>query len=176
MIKCTNEVNIKFLGVDMSDLVHFSTASEVIHIKHPLYRLRYTILTRCYNPKPSDYKYYKAKGIQVCDLWRYDPQSFDAWALNNGWSKGLSLDRIDPAKDYCPENCQFLSPQDNLIKMHKQGNKKGERSGNAKLTQKQVDEIRVKLDMGVMGTRIAKDYGVSKSTIHAINNGQNWKV
>ncbi len=189
MIKCNSTVKLINERIMMTQLLHFKNnryvnrdktflfdgGSERIHVKHPLYRLRYTLLTRCYNPKPSDYKYYKGKGIQVCDEWKHDPESFFSWCLKNGWRRGLSLDRIDPSKDYCPENCQFLTIENNLSKMHSQGKKKGENSGNAKLTLKQVNEIREKLKIGVVGTRIAKEYGVSKSTIYAINAGQNWK-
>lgn len=85
---------------------------------HPLYEMRNRMMTRCYNAKPSDYPYYQGKGIKVCDEWIKNPKSFREWAVNNGWFKGSSIDRIDPRCDYSPENCQFLSRSDNLKKKH----------------------------------------------------------
>lgn len=51
----------------------------------------------------------------------------------------------------------------------------GERHHNAKLTQKQVDEIRDALrTTDVMQRDLAKKYGVAESTISSIHVGENW--
>jgi len=52
----------------------------------------------------------------------------------------------------------------------------GERNGMSKLTSKQVEDIRSRFDgrYGSM-TRLAKDYGVSVPTIHAVINKNRWK-
>ena len=83
---------------------------------HPLYEMRNRMLTRCYNAKESDYPYYQGRGITVCDEWINNPKSFMEWALNNGWQKGLSIDRIDSNKGYSPENCQFITLSENIKK------------------------------------------------------------
>jgi len=85
---------------------------------HPLYHMRNRMMTRCYNAKASDFPYYQGKGIQVYKQWIDDPYSFYEWGVSNGWVKGMTIDRIDSDKDYCPSNCQFLSMKDNLKKMH----------------------------------------------------------
>jgi hypothetical protein len=48
----------------------------------------------------------------------------------------------------------------------------GERSGKARLTQAQVDAIRVRPENSIL---LAKEYGVASSTIRAVRLGQNWK-
>lgn len=71
---------------------------------------------RCENPNAQDYRWYGAKGIKVCEEWREDSDKFVLWSLQHGYrynpelSKGeqLSIDRKDPTKDYCPENCRWI--------------------------------------------------------------------
>ena len=73
-------------------------------------RIRYKgMMSRCYNKNSWNYKWYGGKGITVCDEWRNDFLNFRDWALENGYSKELTLDRIDGEKDYCPENCRWTT-------------------------------------------------------------------
>ena len=66
--------------------------------------LHYEIMRRCYNEKSVAYKDYGAKGIRVCEEW-HDRPTFIQWCKDNGWQKGLKINRYDGKKDYCPENC-----------------------------------------------------------------------
>ena len=75
--------------------------------KHPLNIMWCGMKERCNNPTADNYKWYGGKGIHVCDEW-YDFQNFYDWAQANGWRDGLSIDRIDNSKDYCPDNCRFV--------------------------------------------------------------------
>ena len=45
----------------------------------------------------------------------------------------------------------------------------------AKLNEAQVKEIKIKLAAGMLGTTIARQYGVIDQTIYEIKNGKNWK-
>lgn len=71
------------------------------------------MLCRCYNSNLKTYKHYGAKGIEVCDEWKNNPQSFNNWAVQNGYREDLSIDRIDSKKGYSPENCRWVSLKDN---------------------------------------------------------------
>lgn len=78
--------------------------------------------SRCYNPKSTHSQYYYGKGIKVCDEWINDFKAFEKWSLENGFKEGLTIDRIDSNKDYCPENCRWVdyyTQNNNLPEVHK---------------------------------------------------------
>lgn len=74
---------------------------------------------RCFNPNNKSYYWYGARGIRICSEWMENPKLFEEWSLNNGYSEGLTIDRIDVNKDYCPENCQWISMEENSRKAGK---------------------------------------------------------
>lgn len=78
-----------------------------------LYRTWSNIKTRCYNPNWDHYEYYGGRGIKVCDEWLDDYVAFQKWALDNGWSKGLQIDREDNDGDYSPDNCRWVTAKVN---------------------------------------------------------------
>ena len=76
--------------------------------KTRLYRIWCNMKTRTGNNKHKHYKYYGGKGIAVCSEW-IEFKGFMEWALNNGYSEKMTLDRIDQDGDYEANNCRFIT-------------------------------------------------------------------
>lgn len=89
----------------------------------PLYMVWKSVRARCADPSNP---YYGGKGIRMCAEWD-DYAVFRDWALANGYeyraglSRGdrLSIDRINPAVGYCPENCEWITGRENSRRMAK---------------------------------------------------------
>lgn len=82
--------------------------------KHPLYDVYRHILKRCYNPNEKEYINYGARGIKMCDEWKRNPRLFYDWSMENGYRKGLQIDRYpDNNGNYEPGNCRWATPKEN---------------------------------------------------------------
>lgn len=89
-----------------------------------LYGCYKAMKNRCYREKDIHYNAYGKRGITVCDEWKNDPKAFIDWALANGYSDDLTLERIDVNGNYEPSNCawipmseQYKNKQSNCKKM-----------------------------------------------------------
>ena len=77
------------------------------HSKERIYRTWRGMHQRCYNPNDDKYKWYGAKGISICPEW-HDFSTFRVWALANGYTDKLTIDRINPKENYNPNNCRWV--------------------------------------------------------------------
>lgn len=114
---------------------------------HPLYRILKGMEERCRNPNNA---YYYGKGVSVCREWVGNPQLFVAWALANGWERGLEIDRRDGSGDYRPDNCQIVTHQVN-----------SQHTSRIKTTPDEVRRVKKLLNQGVSIKAAAADVGVS---------------
>ena len=69
---------------------------------------------RCYDEGCKTYQGYGAKGVTVCDDWRYDFIPFMEWSMANGYEDTLTIDRVNNHKEYCPEHCEWVTLQENI--------------------------------------------------------------
>lgn len=93
-----------------------------------LYRIWSGMKYRCFDSRCKGYYNYGGRGITVCDEWRNDYSVFREWALNNGYSDELTLDRIDNNGNYEPSNCRWatVQVQSNNTRVNKRVTYKGE--------------------------------------------------
>ena len=88
---------------------------------HPLYSTWSGMIQRCTNKNAKNYYRYGGRGICVCKDWLEDFEKFYTWAMNNGYSSDLTLDRIDNSNGYSPDNCRWstkIEQQNNTRRNH----------------------------------------------------------
>lgn len=75
-----------------------------------IYREYRSMFSRC-KPNYHNSNVYYEKGITVCDEWTGNGgfENFYEWAMNNGYSDELSLDRINVNGNYEPSNCRWIT-------------------------------------------------------------------
>ena len=96
-------------GADYYSLKRFGMDSKCHHLfwySSDLSDIYNHMIQKCCNETAESYKFAGAKGIRVCNEW-LTGWKFNAWAIQTGYRDGLTLVRIDPTKDYCPENCRW---------------------------------------------------------------------
>lgn len=121
-----------------------------------LYTIWENMINRTTNSKSKDYKNYGGRGITVCQEWK-NFLNFKEWALNNGYSEELTIDRMENDKGYSPDNCRWADreTQDN--------------------NKRQTIMLLYKGKMQ-SAEQWAKEYNINRSTlIHRLNRGMSIK-
>ena len=118
---------------------------------------------RCYDEKAVGYCYYGAKGIKVCEEWRNSFQTFYDWAMKNGYTDDLTIDRIDSTKDYCPENCRWITLSENVIRAS---------YGRLRYKDKSNWFTQARTKTGLTLREISKELGIAKGTMVGWGNGK----
>ncbi len=177
LFKCQCDCgNIKtIVGVDIKKGHYVSCGCVHPRLKtkmyreHPLYDVWKGMKARCYDKKHRSYSLYGAIGVTVCEEWRTNFLPFYEWAISNGWSNGLQIDKdIIPKKLsiapilYSPTMCCWVTSSDN------NRNRK-----NTKLTIELVLEIRAS---NLSINELAVKYNVHKSHISKIKRNVKWKT
>ncbi|MCI9267287.1 MAG: hypothetical protein HFF40_00345 [Lawsonibacter sp.] len=94
----------------IEEMVHINTIHGKSHSK--LYAVWSNMLQRCNNPNAPEYIRYGKRGITVCKEWQSSFEVFYRWAISTGYQEGLSIDRIDNNKGYCPDNCRWATTKE----------------------------------------------------------------
>ena len=70
------------------------------------------MVQRTQNPREKNYRNYGGRGILLCPEWR-SFLGFYTWAIANGYSDDLTIDRINWDGNYEPSNCRWITQEEN---------------------------------------------------------------
>ena len=80
-----------------------------------LYKIWADMKARCSCIGSVSYIRYGARGIEVCEEWRNSYVAFRDWALNNGYTDDLTIERVNVDGNYEPDNCKFITWKDQYL-------------------------------------------------------------
>lgn len=115
---------------------------------------------RCNDEDGAHFKYYKQKGISVCEEWNDFKVFYND--MESTWQMGLELDRSNGNEGYNKINCRWVTP------FTQQTNK-----SNIKLNEQKVNEIRCS---NLSQKELAGTYKVGQGTISRIKNKKRWST
>ena len=74
-----------------------------------IYKIYKGMINRCSNPNMSGYHNYGGKGVAVCKEWLDSFEAFYSWAMQEGYSDSLTIERKNPDGNYEPSNCTWVT-------------------------------------------------------------------
>lgn len=124
----------------------------------PEYAAWVQMRSRCLSPKDRHYKNYGGRRIGICERWN----DFRNFLKDVGYkpSPNHSLDRIDNNAGYCPENCRWATPVQQMRNRRV-----------TKLSDQRVAEIKT-----AIGSQrsIGERFGISQSMVSRVKSGECW--
>jgi hypothetical protein len=117
-----------------------------------LYGVWRAMVDRCHNSDNRSFGRYGARGITVCDEWRAGYEPFRDWARSSGYEEGLTIDRVETAEGYRPDNCRWATHVEQARNTRR--NRHITAFGEAKLLEDWVFDSRCIVGRGTLYSRL----------------------
>lgn len=164
--ECGNRKNIagKYLKNGSTKTCGCGKSINPHHKKHgqsnnKIYFKYKNMINRCYRQEDKKYKNYGGRGIKVCDEWANNFEAFYFWAINNGYSNELTLDRINVNGDYKPSNCRWV---DLLTQANNKTNNRIIKFNNELHTLAEWAKIK-NIKYGTLSARLKRNWSIKKA-------------
>lgn len=82
--------------------------------KSRIYNTWIHMIRRCTYTKDISFNRYGGRGISVCDEWKNSFESFYKWAMSNGYSDNLTIERENNDGNYEPSNCKWITNKEQM--------------------------------------------------------------
>lgn len=116
-LKCKKDKNLdQFFFQNKKRGIRKKTCKECQRLKF----IHWHMISRCYKSSHKKYDRYGGRGIRVHqDFLNF--KNFEAWSMQNGYRKDLTLDRKDNDGDYSPSNCRWADKRTQMLNRNAYG-------------------------------------------------------
>jgi YesN/AraC family two-component response regulator len=94
---------------------------------------------------------------------------FMFWAQESGYTDELTIDRVDPNGNYCPENCKWVTVLENA--RNRRTRTQWKRRSNTKISAEQVQAIVADYKAGMTLKALGIKHGVSPAYAGELGRG-----
>ena len=119
---------------------------------HVFYSMRRTCLNK-------NYKNYCGRGIIICNEWKDNIVNFYNWAMANGYSDDLTIDRIDVNGNYDPSNCRWTTMK--VQQRNRRNNRLITFNGETKCVTEWAKELR--FNPPILFKRLTKGWSIERA-------------
>lgn len=126
--------------------------------KTRLYGIWEDMKSRCLNSNNRRYSNYGGRGISISEKWN-NYLEFHNWAINNGYSENLTIDRINVNGNYEPSNCKWSTQKQQA---NNRTNNVYITFENKTLTRQQWSEI-LGFEKHVLKNRIKRNWSIERA-------------
>jgi hypothetical protein len=138
---------------------------NVIGKRSKLYTAWANMKRRCKCRNKKDGENYQ--NIKYCEEWeKFEP--FMEWAVNNGYSEELTLERIDVHKNYEPSNCRWATQKEQ--QRNKTNSKWITYNGKTQCLADWAEELGFELD--TLKSRFLRGWDVERALTESLGEGR----